>query len=266
MATIPGNDTGARRAGRIVGAAEPTPTETGLQPDPTGQDRAALAGRPEPTEVARLVVVSATCDVSATVTQTYGSRGHGTVHYSGSLAEFLADTHIGLPDRTPVVRFDKADLDTARAFSIGGPIREPSLPVNTVHRLSGDPRPYRGEPWQELGELTYVSLDVYLRCATQAGIVVEYTGVDPAHGGPDLTSGKKVMHLTLTGIDAGDSLCGLTRAEILHAGHRGAHAAYAPQWMLTATDTARFTREHPDNPNTNVCPDCQHVWNIIDNQ
>jgi hypothetical protein len=224
------------------------------------------------------VTVAATGDtVSADVKQVpepLAGTGYATVSTSDTLARFLARTQVYqgagrtikqvVPRGTPILRCDQVDWDIACRFAVRGPMCRVEMTRGTMDRLDGGIRPYDGRAWSEVGSTTHVALDVYLHLAEQAGLVIEYAGGPITPSGAD--PAKQLIHLTATGLAAGDSVCGLSRAEIAVRGDRGVHAALAPRWMLTAEETEQFAAAHPDNANTNVCLTCQWVWNSLDTE
>ena len=261
---------------------------------------------PEPTtrhrrQTVHLIIVAADGSAtSAMLTEapppggaTRADVAHLDVTRAGRLAEFLADPGESVPgggriDRviaagTPVVRFDLVPLPLATEFAVQGPIRHPGLPDGHVEPFRAAPRPYRGEPWRQLGPLTYVALDVYLVLAAQAGIIIHRVGEEPtvvldSSGRPvtaptttDVTpmpvetpDPRTLIHLTFTVPRAGESLCGLPRRTVRSRGDGGVHGANAPKWMLTADATAAYTAKHPDNLHTRICADCQAAWAAAD--
>ena len=138
-------------------------------------------------ETVLIVVVAYTGEVCATVRSTDGS--HTTIDSTDTLPQFLARTSVPLPDGrpvqrifsddTPIVRYDLTDWDTAVAFTDHGPIRHPDLPPNTIQPIDGSPSAYLGQPWHELGEPIYASIDVHTALAEQAGVVVHRVGQEP---------------------------------------------------------------------------------------
>ena len=137
-------------------------------------------------ETVLIVVVGYAGEVSATVRAVDGS--HAAISSSDTLPRFLARTSVPLPDGrpvqrifsddTPIVRYDLTDWDTAVAFTDHGPIRHPGLPPNTIQPIDGPPCAYLGQPWHELGESIYASIDVHTALAEQAGVVVHRVGRD----------------------------------------------------------------------------------------
>ena len=57
---------------------------------------------------------------------------------------------------------------------------------------------------------------------------------------------KRVIHLTLTGFNAGLPLCTVNKAEAKEQGHEFSHAMYTP------------TTSHHVRPY--ICPECLELW------
>ena len=92
-----------------------------------------------------------------------GTSGHRSIQ---SLAEGYT-----IPDGTPVFRFD-LHPDPFR-FIVRGPMLDETLPPGTMRLLFGQVVPYDDRPWDQLGPLTVVSLDVKVALAEAYGVPVE---------------------------------------------------------------------------------------------
>lgn len=122
------------------------------------------------TTTVQLVIVRASSHLHALLVAGHNQRRHAhhtVITVYQTLTGFLNEHNV--PADTPVARLDVLDPQLENDFTVSGPMPATFLPVGTVSPPERTVMPYRGQPWHELGMLSYVSIDVYLSLACQVG-------------------------------------------------------------------------------------------------